>query len=105
MKNLDEAWAIIESLNEEAHSMAWDSWIAADEMEESDDEDSDITAEQLREDASLEQAEYFRDEYWTLGDEDRELINHWLTVDESFKEQFKDWFGHEEFDEEFGEEL
>ena len=102
-KTLDEAWALAESLNEEAHSLSWDSWIAADKMEDSDEEDGDVTAEQMREDASLEQAEYFRDEFWNLNDEDREAINHWLKEDESFREQFRDWFGHEEFDDEYNE--
>ena len=101
---LDEAWEIIESLNEEAHRLSWDSWIEADEMADSDEEDGDVTAEQLREEASLEQAGYFRDEFWDLDDEDRDAINHWLKEDESFKEQFRDWFGHEEFDDEYGKE-
>jgi hypothetical protein len=104
MKTLDEVWGLVESLNEEAHSMAWDSWTAADEMAESDEEDSDVTAEQMREDASLEQAEYFRDEVWQLNEVDHGAIKHWLKTDESFREQFRDWYGHDEFDEEYSEE-
>lgn len=102
MKTLDEVYAIAETLNEEAHELAWDSWIAADEAEESDDEDADVTAEELREDASLEQAEYFRNGYYELGSEDQEAIKHWLTADESFKDEFSSWFGYTEFEEEFG---
>jgi len=101
MKTLAEAWELIDSLNEEAHSNAWDSWVAADEMEESDDEDSEETAEQLREEASNEQAGYFRESYWELAEEDREAIKHWLKADESFKDQFITWFGYEAFEEEF----
>jgi hypothetical protein len=101
MKTLDEVFNIIENLNEEAHSMAWDSWIEADEAEESDDEDASVTAEELREDASMEQAGYFRDMYYELDEDDIEAVEYWLSKDESFKEQFRDWFGRDEFDEEF----
>lgn len=103
MKTLEEVWDIIESLNEDAHSDAWDSWIAADEMEESD-EDSDVTAEQLREEASDEQAGYFRQGYWALSEEDQEAIRHWLKDDEIFKDQFSSWFGYTAFEDEFGVE-
>ena len=41
MKTLDEVWALAESLNEEAHSDAWDSWIAADMLEDSDEEEDE----------------------------------------------------------------
>lgn len=101
MKTLDEAYELAEALNEEAHSDAWDSWIAADEMEESEDEDSDVTAEELREQASDEQAGYFRQGFWALDEEDQEAIEHWLVEDKSFREQFRDWFGRDAFDEEF----
>ena len=102
MKTLDEVFDLAESLNEEAHSEAWDSWIAADEMAENDDDESYEKAENMREEASDEQAEYFRDAYCGLEEQDQEAIAHWLKADESFKEQFRDWFGHKEFDEEFG---
>jgi len=101
MKTLDEVFDIIESLNDEAHSDAWDSWIAADEMAESDDDESYEKAESMREAASDEQAEYFRDGYYCLSEEDQKAIQHWLSKDETFQEQFRDWFGHDEFDEEF----
>jgi hypothetical protein len=100
MKTLAEAWELIDYLNEQAHSDAWDSWVAADEMEESDDEDSEETAEQLREEASNEQAGYFRESYWELAEEDREAIKHWLTKDNSFRYQFVTWFGYEAFEDE-----
>ena len=105
MKSLDEAFAIIEGLNEEAHGMAWDTWIEADELEDSENEDDRELAESKREEASDEQAGYFRDEFECLLDEDREAVIHWLAEDESFKEQFRDWYGHDRFDEDFdGEE-
>jgi hypothetical protein len=101
MKTLDEIWALAESLNEDAHSEAWDSWIAADEMEDSDEDEDGTTAEQLREEASDEQAGYFRDSYWDLGEEDQVAIKHWLKEDESFRDQFSTWFGYDAFEEEF----
>jgi hypothetical protein len=104
MKTLEEAYAIIEGLNEEAHGMAWDTWIEADELADSDDEDDWGLAEDKREEASDEQAGYFRNEFESLVAEDREAIEHWLTADESFKEEFRDWYGRDEFDEEYGGE-
>ena len=95
--NYAEVWAIAEALNENAHSAAWNSWEAADEAE-----DEEI-AEQLREEASNEQAEYFRDDFFCLSAEDQESIQHLVKVDKDFKEQFRDWYGHEQFDEEFGD--
>ena len=104
MKTLEEVWELIESLNEEAHSDAWDSWVEADEAEDSDEDDGDVTAEQLREDASLEQAEYFRHSYWELSVLDQEAIKYWLNEDESFKDDFSTWFGYESFENEFRED-
>ena len=102
MKTLEEILELVESLNEEAHSDAWDSWIAADEMEDSDEDEDGSAAEQLREEASDEQAGYFRQGYWTLGEDDQEAIKHWLKEDETFKDQFSSWFGYDAFENEFG---
>lgn len=102
MKTIEEAWNIIESLNDDAHNQAWDTWIEADELMESDDEDDWETAEDLREQASLEQAEYFRDSWYDLSEEDQETVKYWLDNDEDFREQFATYFGQEEFENEFG---
>jgi hypothetical protein len=102
MKTLEETWAIAEGINEEAHGMAWDTWIEADELQDSEDEDDWELAEGKREEASDEQAGYFRDEFECLTDEDRAAVEHWLDADESFREQFRDWYGHDEFDDEYG---
>lgn len=104
MKTLEEAYAIIEGLNEEAHGMAWDTWIEADELADSEDEDEQEQAESKREEASDEQAGYFRDEFECLMDEDREAVEHWLVADESFKDEFRDWYGRIEFDDRYGDE-
>lgn len=104
MKTLAEIWELVESLNEEAHSDAWDSWVAADELEESDEDENEngLTAEDLREDASDEQAGYFRQGYWALSEDDQDAIIHWLKEDEAFKDQFSSWFGSAAFENEFG---
>lgn len=104
MRTLEEAWDIIESLNNDAHEQSWDTWIEADALEESEDEDDWTSAEEIRENASLEQADYFREGWYNLSDEDQETVKHWLNHDESFKDQFITYFGEEEFEEEFRDE-
>lgn len=104
MKTLDETYNLAQSLNEEAHHLAWDTWVQADELEESENEDDWSAAEEMREEASLEQAEHFRDLYYDLSEEEQTAISHWLKEDEDFKEEFAMWFGEEEFDNVFGEE-
>lgn len=101
MKTIDHAYEIIERLNEDAHDEAFSSWIAADELMESDDEDDWETAAEMREDASIEQATYFRENYHAASTDDREVIEYWLEEDEEFREQFRDWYGHDQFDEDF----
>lgn len=101
MKNQKWALDIIEDLNEQAHEEAWDQWVAADELMESEDEDDWETAEELREEASLAQAGYFRENYATLDSESRMVVEYWIDKDPEFKDQFRDWYGHEEFDTDF----
>lgn len=101
MKTLEEVIDLTETMNEEAHQASFDTWLAADELMESDDEADWETAEEMREDASAEQASFFRESYWELEDEDREAINYWLEEDNDFREQFAMWFGEEEFINEF----
>lgn len=101
MKSLNDVISLVESLNDEAHALAWDTWIAADELEDSEDEDDWAAAESMRDEASLEQAGYFRDLYNELDSADQAAIKHWLAEDESFKEEFSMWFGEQEFKDEF----
>lgn len=91
MKTLEQTLNLVEDLNEQAHQEAWDSWMAADEEDD----------EELREEASEEQAMYFRDHFYDLDDSDRDSVLHWLKHDEDFADQFRDWFGHDQFDDEF----
>lgn len=104
MLTLEETYTIAQNLNEDAHGASWDKWVQADELEESENEDDWTIAEEIREEASLQQAEYFRDLYYDLSEEEQSAIKHWLKEDENFKEEFSMWFGEEEFENEFGEE-
>ncbi len=102
MKTLDEVKSLIENLNEEAHEGAWDSWVAADELENHGEDDDDlIRAEEMREEASDEQAGYFRDGFDDLDESDRAAVIHWLGIDDDFKDQFKAYFGEDAFEESF----
>jgi len=104
MLTLEDTYNLIQELNEEAHNLSWDTWIQADELMESDDENDWEAAEELREEASIEQASYFRDSYYELDAEQQDSIKHWLSNNESFKEEFSVWFGEKEFENKFGEE-
>jgi hypothetical protein len=95
MRTLEEAQEIVERLNDDAHEQAWDAWTAAD------DEQDWEAAEEMREDASIEQAEYFRDFWYELDTDDQELVKYWLDHDEDFREQFAVYFGEQEFVDEF----
>ena len=95
----DEAYSIISNLNEEAHSMAWDSWVEADELGDSDDEEDWGRAEEIREEASAEQAGYFRADFNNLPQDQQDDIWQWAKKDEDFAEDFKAWYGFEEFEE------
>lgn len=95
MKTLDQTYELVENLNEEAHQEAWDLWTQAD------DEDDYEVAEELREDASMFQSNAFREQFYRLSETDRSSVMHWLKEDKDFAEQFRDWFGHDEFDDEF----
>jgi hypothetical protein len=103
MKSLDAVYEIIQTLNKQAYDESWDSWIAADDYEENEDEDEDedVTAESLREEASLEQAEYFRNFYSELSQDDQDAIKYWIRKDESLRDEFSSWYGQDEFEEAF----
>ena len=101
MKTLEEIFDLVDTLNEDAHSQAWDTWVQADELEESDDESDWEAAEDTRQAASEEQAGYFRDMYYELNEEDQLAIKHWIKEDEDFKNQFAMYFDESEFFTEF----
>lgn len=84
----EQAYNIIFECNEVAHEQAWDFWTAANE-----EEDYEL-AEEMREDASLEQSQYFREEYEQLTEEQKEAIQHYCSIDQDFKEEFDMWWGY-----------
>ena len=79
----DKAYEIISDLNEQAHQLAWDHWIKADEA---DDED-------LREEASDIQRAHFKELMDFLSDEDYNAIMYYRREDEQFKDDFDCWYG------------
>lgn len=99
----DDAHSIISNLNEEAHSMAWDSWVEADELDESDEEEDWAAAEEMRDEASAEQAGYFRASFNELKQDQQDAIWQWAMKDEDFAEDLKAWYGFEEFEEHIAE--
>ena len=103
MKTLEEIYSIIQNLNEDAYSEAWDTWAEADRLEEEGDEDEEVTADDMREQASIEQSEYFRDLFHNLDQDDIAAVKHWIKNDDAFKEEFSAWYGYEEFENDFGD--
>lgn len=94
MKTLDEVYAIVDNINDDAHTKAFDTWMAADAEEDED------AAEELRNDASAEQSDHFRYLYWSLNEQDRRAIVYWIIKDPDFADQFKNWYDPDAFDEE-----
>ena len=89
MRTKEEVYDLIFDLNEDAHSEAYDSWVAADEAEDNG-EDMDVV-EGMREDASIEQAGYFRDmlaQYPGLLEE----ATLYAEQDESFAMDWEAWY-------------
>ena len=99
----EEALDIITVLNDEANTMAWDSWAAADESEESDDEEDWARSEEMREEASHEQSGYFRASFHNLPQEQQDEIWKYAKDDEEFADDFSAWYGEQEFEEKIGE--
>ena len=85
MKTLTETWDLIETMNGTAYDVVYDSWLIADQEDD----------EELREDASAEQQEYFRDEFADLSEDDKESIRQWYMRDKDFREQFETYYGGE----------
>lgn len=95
----DEALEIITELNEDAHARAYDTWLEADALGDSDDEEDWARAEEIREDASYEQAGYFRADFHNLPQDEQDSIWQYALEDDDFAEDFKAWYGHEAYEE------
>ena len=81
MRTKDEVYDLICDLNEDAHNAAWDSWIAADEEND----------EEMREEASEEQAGYFREmleQHPGLLEE----AKHYAQQDDEFNMDWEAWY-------------
>ena len=101
MLTYDETYNLVQGLNEEAHNLAWNTWMQAEEAEhEGDDEE----AEETREQASAEQAGYFRDLYRELDEDQQQAVRYWLEENQDFRDEFSTWFGEDEFFEQFDED-
>ena len=92
MLSRDEAYQLIVELNEDAYNLCYDDWVEADKME---DEDPD-QAEDMREEASYNQAAEFRNGFDTVLDQDqKEAVLYWSKNDEDFAMEFNGWWGEE----------
>ncbi len=77
-------------LNEEAHQAVIDTWREADRLE---DEDLSDQAEDKREQASEEQAEYFEELFDQLPGGEQEAVWHYVETDpEGFGDEFYQWY-------------
>ena len=101
MLTYDETYDLSQSLNEQAHDYAWDTWMQAESAEH---EGADDEAEEIREQASAEQSEHFRDLYYSLAEDQQEAIRHWLRENEDFRDEFAVWFGEDDFADEFDQD-
>lgn len=79
----EEAYDIIETLNQTAYDYAYQQWIEAGDDEE------------LREEASVAQQGAFRELYDGLDVETRRAIHYYVRHDEDFAEDFNCWYGEE----------
>ena len=89
MITLDQAWDIITNLNDEAYSYAYESWLHSDDAAEYDDE----LAEELREEASIEQSGHFSTLFDRLPEEQKNAIMEWKNNDADFRDQLMAYFG------------
>ena len=71
-------------------------WLEADDEEDCDE------AETKREKAYDEQTNVFRESYWSISDYARQSVEHWLRIDQDFKHQFQDFYGHSNYENELG---
>lgn len=102
MISRDEAYDIIFGINESAHDSSWDTWEAADNLRDSDNEDDWEQAEELGAQASAEQASYFREQFEDLEENIKQAILHYVDIDSDFKSEFVSWYGEDEYEADFG---
>ena len=81
----------LEDINEDAHQYAMETWLEADSLEEENLLDE---AEEKREEASEEQAVYFKEMFESkLTGEEKQAVWHYVKTDkEYFADQFYQWY-------------
>ena len=90
MIDKQELLSKLADLNEEAHQSAMATWLKADRLEEAG---LDLPAEDKREEASEEQAEYFEELFNQLPDEEQEAVWHYVeTNPDGFGDEFYQWY-------------
>lgn len=77
----EEAYDVIEGINQTAYDYTYQQWIEAGDDEE------------LREEASLRQQETFRELYGKIDKKTRIAIHYYIDTDEDFAEDFDCWYG------------
>lgn len=93
----EDAWNLINDLNEEAHSEVYEEWTDADTIEEQADQTADSTeqeklydqAEEMRGMASENQAEYFLQQIHNLSEKEYASICYYAKYDNDFKDQYE----------------
>lgn len=73
---LEQAWYLLESLNDEANQKSKDQWCADDFAN-----------------ASRYQTACFRKSFLELDNNQQQLIQHWVETDDEFQDYFKCLFG------------
>ena len=90
MIDKQELLSKLADLNEEAHQSAMATWLKADRLEEAG---LDLPAEDKREEASEEQAEYFEELFNLLSEEEQEAVWHYVeTNPDGFGDEFYQWY-------------
>jgi|TARA_B100001094_G_C18182974_1_gene802006 hypothetical protein len=90
----EESWELINDWNEEAHQEVWDLWDQASELEDNAETDEELDkAEELKEQASDEQQQVFRDTFFTATQKQKDSVWHYVKYDEDFKFEFEQWYG------------
>ena len=90
MIDKQELLSKLADLNEEAHQSAMATWLKADRLEEAG---LDLPAEDKREEASEEQAEFFEELFNQLSEEEQEAVWHYVeTNPDGFGDEFYQWY-------------
>ena len=94
MLKIDQAWQIINDLNEEAHREFYDLWEDADKLENNSQSEKEFSrSQEMKEEASSKQSKLFRILFAQLSSVQKLNILSCAKNDCSLKEQLEDWYG------------